>query len=473
MKFEKHTNFSYKTITGPIHNVDLSRSLFKGALLSEVEIVATNCSDADFDGTQIANSKIKDTMISSADIRTIYCVDTLFENVDFRYATISNSSFVNCTFRNCNFGKSTLTDNVFESCEIDSLSLDNGVAILNTFSATTISNTLFEKVFYFSLFSNCSFVKCTMECYLLGYNYGFTSKNYDELSYLFMERPTDEPIDLLIEEMIRLYKERNMLINIGIINLTRGMKLYDQAMLLCFSYLLKCLEENTIVQTEQIDFLYRVFESLEEESKLVPFTTLQVYQLLAPALEKKHCNTAYLKASSSLQVIRNDAFFKHESFLDKNIGSLKWLGRSDEIEIEVDYRNKPSGLLVDFLGQFPNANASLVSTREGSFHELIRSTADLIPSLQFFLGLLGVGIQIAVFRNQAKVNEKANAEITSIQDFSQTAISHTASTKIALADGGDVVDSAVTIITVNNIYQSSDFLGFNPENVEKVVVHLK
>lgn len=477
-RYTSHMNICFKRITENLYHLEMHNSLLKGVSFNDCIFQEVNLSNSDIDGSRFQDCSLIEVSFKAADIRSLVAVKSNFIKVDFSNSNIANCTFINCSFEECNFSKVQLSKNTFTNCSLSPFNLNHGTAILNTYTNVTFYKTRFKNVFYYQLFTNCTFEDCIMESYLLGYNYGYSKKNFLQLTYTHMGKYSHCPLATLLKKIEVIYTERFMLVNIGILAMNQEWNNYDKAIIACIGFIIKSIEKDIIIQDEQLEFLRMIINLLHKEKKIAPITLLSIYQELVHVLSSFD-TLSKDKAYSQLTVLKNELFFAYEQIIDqiKEFLVPKNLTPNGYITLFIEYKKKPEIELVYFLNKIhPEWKAPVkVRDKTGSYLEWIEMINLFLPSITVFLTLVTC-IEPIIFWHKDKKTNESSPIIESIDEDDRLLMPKTfepQSIQVNIIQNINDAQNKVieeVLVTINDLELtvSNDYKGYNSTNIKKI-----
>lgn len=299
-------NFSLQLLKNEIHINDSAQSAnFSGAIIEKNQWENVNLANSDVEATRILDTTIKNSSFVDADMHSLLVVRTEFFGVSFAGANIIDCTFSDCQFINCNFDGVTLNDSQFQNCTLIDTSFSGGSYTMNRFEHCTLKNLCFKNVFYYTHFNACEFYSVEMEAYLLGYTYGLTLENLESLQFLFMGKPYTNTYKEVSRDIQKIYKDRGMFINQGILYLLDPDMPANQAILKCFQCVGRFIQMDYLVKKEQLEFLNRIVAVMYEDRIISPLILIQLMNIIKQILNQPQ-NTSLEKINPELLFIQNN-----------------------------------------------------------------------------------------------------------------------------------------------------------------------
>lgn len=469
------------------HNAEFME--ISGSFITNGNFNETNFYGVSFLSTKFSNIEFKNCNLSGTDICSIWMKKCTLIKSNLSNSTISDSMFIDCIFDEDSFESVTLTNSHFINCTINSFPLDDSTVTLNYFINCTIKKTHFTESFHYQIFENCKFEEINMNPELLGYNFGFSKESIDNIS-------NTSNIELIKNRFVK----NQLLINAAILSINQLGNYYDLAMLGCISAMCQMMRQDILVKNDEIQFLRKITEYLEKNNLISEFIQIKIWHCLNLLLEGKESNVAISRALPYIQEFSNMLYFKFQNFqqeLDKEINNFGYISQENYVEVQITYKIAPAiqllSLLETFRGNYlPNAKETkLVLTKQGSFIEILKMAEPLLPYLKAFLTILGTATPFILYglnkrdkkkekeekykndkkENKGKVNISNNTIISqNIYQFNNILIPNVAAVS---SKTEDIIKSVTTIINASEIGCNSDFCGYNPNNIDSVIIRYK
>lgn len=477
-------NFSFMHLYEETHIDDSAKSsLFQGTIIEKNYWKNVSISNSDLEATRIIHTTVIDSMFMNADIHSLLATNTVFCNVSFQYADITDCTFIDCQFINCSFEGATLKDSEFRSCILEEPVFQKGSYTMNSFSRCHFKNTCLKNVFYYTHFSECVFKDVSIEAYLLGFTYGLTIDNLETFTYLLMGELVDYDYPQICNEIAKIYTERKMIINQGILYLTDPAALAEQAIIKCFECLYRFIENDYIVQKEQMMFLEKIVAIMYDKKQISPVGLIYLMNTLNEILSIK-MNSSLKKAKSGLVIIQNSILLNYQHFIDELTEHLAKIPQNGEFEIKIVYEKQPAYRLTKIIKDLDSTKqADVTKTEIGSFIEWIECTADVLPYIDTFLNFIGVTITLAtviVSEKKTKTNSKDDNVDCIIEINNNIDISNLSKKQLKVLPKmieksinpmlQSDVNKTVKFILNNNFIQKNDKYGYTSQNIKSIEI---
>ena len=403
--WKQNQNFSLLHLYKEQHINDIAKSsLFYGTIVEENYWENVSIDNSDLEALKLLKTTIKKSSFANADIHSLLATNTDFYNVTFEDADITDCTFINCKFINCNFKGVALKECEFKNCILNKPIFSDGSYTLNSFFNCNLKDTFLKNVFYYTYFSNCSFEKVTMEAYLLGYTHGLTIDNLETLTYLFMGESCNCSYQKICRDILAIYKNRQMIINQGILYLSDPQIPVERAIIMCFECVYKYIQSDCLVQKEQMVFLEKIVTIMYNQKKISPLTLIYLADTINVILSIEK-NVALEKAMQGLLNIKNNILSQYYFFMDELSKYISHLPQNGQVTIKITYETKPSYLLTNIINDIDNSKHALViKTESGSYIEWIECATDVLPYINTFLAFLGVAVPLVTAIIGAKKN---------------------------------------------------------------------
>ncbi|MCH5271838.1 MAG: pentapeptide repeat-containing protein [Lachnospiraceae bacterium] len=435
--------------------------------------------NASFFSTKFSKVSFINCNLKSTDICSIWANNCKFQNVNFSGATISDSTFINCIFNDSIFESVSLTRCQFVNCIFDKFSVEDSTFVLNTFTCCKIKYSHFTESFYYQIFDNCTFYKVIMEPLLLGFNFGFSSKTFAQLT---------KGVDLITINSD--FIKKGLYINAAILRINQIQNYYDEAMIACVASLGQMIQHDILIKADEVEFLKNLTKYFQERKQITPISILRIWQLINTILSNNSYNISSTKAMPYITEYANMLYFNFINFQQELQKRLEQLPKTSNIldtaELKIVYLERPTFPLLDLLTEFSSIAdldcpaPNLICTEKGSFHEYHNIAIMIIPYLQTFLALLGVTVPIIVYKKQKKDHE--NEEQVKKAEQKTTEIELTLATRgikqspILLPNTNITTDTNTIILDVTKILErkpeiyNMDYCGYNSLNIESITI---
>lgn len=478
-------NFSLQYLKNELHINDYAESsLFSGTIIEKNQWENVNLANSDVEATRILDTTIKNSSFACTDMHSLLVVHTDFSGVSFVDANITDCTFSDCRFTNCNFDGAALKDSQFQNCTLKETSFSGGSYTMNQFEHCALENLCFKNVFYYTHFSACEFDSVTMEAYLLGYTYGLTLENLESLQYLFMGQPYKKTYKEVCRDIQKIYEDRGMLVNEGILYLVDPNMPANQAILKCFECVGRFIQNDYLIKKEQMEFLNHIVGVMYENSIISPLVLIQLMNIIEQILNQPR-NASLEKINPELLFIKNNFLSYYHSFINNITNRVSDSYEGDEVIIKIVYDEKPQCELISILNEIDDTQeARVIKTEKGSFIEWIECLSDLLPYIEIFLSILGIVVPIIwdahktsaskssepttdyVFEvnNVFEVNDISQKELSVIPELAKQAISPLLQKK---------VNKTIKVVINNKFIESSDNFGYTNKNIRSIEVHAK
>lgn len=434
--------------------------------------------------TQFTKVKFENCDMKSADIGSVWANECLFVNTDFSDATFSDSTFINCTFDECIFKSINLNRCQFVDCTFNRFLIDNSTFSLNTFIRCRITKTEFTESFYYQIFEDCIFEKANINPYLLGFNYGISSFEFEELS------------NIKITETETMLKNCGLYINAAILRINQLHDHYDEALIACVAALGKMIQNDILVKADEIEFLKNLTSYFQGRKEIAPISMLHIWQLLNGLLVDLSSSIAINKAAPYIREYANTLYFDFIDFQTNMERTFRQYpdcsNMADTAELVITYLQKPRIGLLQYLVEFTNLVGEncpmpiFTHAENGSYIEFHNIAIAIIPYLQAFFGLLGVAVPFVIYRKQKQDHqqEEQAKKSENITTGEKTEISITLQfseckpSPILLPNTDGISQKTSTIVAdVKRIIETqpqinnNSFGGYNSQNVKAITIN--
>ena len=484
-KGKSNNNFSFKKFEDlNIENEAYPNSLFNGIVIKNCSCHYIDINHSDVEAIKIYdNSKFVDCDFSNTDIHSNYFIGTIFIAVDFSESSIVDCSFEMCKFKNCKFDNSNMRESSFLSCIFDNCSLIHGSYLLNKFKDCTFYDMTFKNVFYYTIMLSCKFIDITFEAYLLGYTYGLTTENLLQLNYTYMGKNTTEKYETICSNINQIYLDRHMYINSGILFLMDENVSKNIAIKECYLYIGRYINNDYLIKSEQLMFLFHITELMFESKILPPIMLLQIIKII-DQIKSLQENDSQKKINDNLLVIQSNLLIRYYNFIDYISKKISYTNNiPNKLCIYIKYEKKPTLELVKLINAIIGTEtAKQIDTKQGSFLEWIEGNPAIVTALSLLFEFLAVTVPISwdIIKEKSihkSENEKANISITINNNISNSNIRKKELDFITNSTSGIIntvfekkITNTIEVIINNNILDDSELCGYNTKNVKEMQI---
>lgn len=479
-KWTHNQNFSFQRLLKETHINECAKSaLFNGTIIEKNDWNNVDLTNSDIEAIRILETDIKNCCFDNTDIHSIWVIDTNFQDTSFRGANIVDCTFINCKFINCDLSDTILNDCMFKQCVLNNVNLLNSSITMNVFFNCSLEKMCFKNVFYYTHFDQCHFQDIIFEAYLLGYSYGLTLDNISSFEFLFMgEKSNDNYVDIC-RNIKKIYQERGLIINEGILYLLDPFMPATQAIIKCFECLQKYIEKDLLTKKEQLQFLKRIVEDMYESQIIKPIGLIQLLCIINKILNLSP-NVSLTKIKPALIQVKNSILTDYYAFIDYLLDTIEDNRIKGNAIINLVYEKQPLYRLSDVLNEITGTQeAYVIKTQEGSFIEWISCTSNMITCLEIFLSFLGISVPIIWDIHKSKSNHKGTPERvleinnkfkTSSASFEEIEMLPEITKQAIKPLLQKNINQTIKVIINNEFIDSQIVLGYTNENIKSIKV---
>lgn len=459
--FQNIEQKSFKDINAP--KITIKHSVIRNCDFFNVDM--KNC---DFISSKIYNVSFKNVSFSCADIFSLWFSECRFENVNFSGAGIEDITFSNCYFDNCTFDDVGLKSCLFSDSHFVNIEPTSSSFVLNQYNHCIFQQCYFSGSFQYQIFDNCKFEDVRIEYSILKYNFGIGFKN--GIKYLkngLLLKEVNNLYDLLVDECRR----QNLFLNAAFVDFNFAPSINPELVLESMDAIELMLSKEILIRKDELLFLRRLYQYMYERHMIAPII---IFQLLAKIKDIKlsmNTNIAYSKSNETFTLIYNDLYFQFCKFYD-NLQEMCLTSPQSEspLNIYIDYEQEPTMSLVDLLNKCLPNTCKRISSRYGSFHEIIAMLPQGVELLNIFLQILGICVPIVyseIKEKKQKLNsesekQKPNSELEKSINFN---ISTKSNTKYSVKAIKQLCHNLVATGLLNENLQ-----GYNNTNIKHIEI---
>ncbi len=465
-----------------------SRNLELMHLISSV-VLSGRLDNVSFYNASFLSTKFSDVVFEKCDLKStdmcsIWMSGCRFLNCDFSDATMSDSTFINCEFDNSLFESISMTRCQFIDCKFEGLSTDDSTISLNTFTRCQINDAKFEESFYYQIFENCVFSRVDLAPELLGYNFGFSSMTFSELS---------QGVDL--DAVDTSFTDHGLYINAAILRINHHQNYYDEALIACVLAMGKMIQKDILIKADEIEFLKNLVTYFQENQKIAPISVLRMWQLLTNYSVNESSNIAAGKALPHIQEFANMLYFDYMNFQKRLQERLAQLPRPEKVtdtaELQIDYLEEPSVPLLNCLAELSAFAGTecpeprLIRTEKGSFHDIHEIAVVAIPYIQTLLSFLGIAVQIAIYGMQKHDQKQAEPvqenAVTKKRDEIEITLPISAASQVPILlsditsitpETNKILTSVMRAYSTQALIANAGFCGYNVQNIQAITIRI-
>lgn len=455
-----------------LHCCSLSDGIFTHTILA----------DSDWDSCQVENCIFQNLSLENSDITSTYFENCKFINVCFKGASAIDLTFIHCEFMDCDFTHIGLSNSSFINSKFTRLKLRQSTTTLNQFNKCCFIESKIRGNFLYNIFSDTSFEKSQMEYILMASNFGFSSKNFEELSW--------NQIDYKIVQ--QSFLDSKDVISAAIISLNIDEQFYDYSIVACMQIIINELKNGILVRTEQILFIKGIIDNLLIQKKLSLYTVIHLLNLLEKTKSIDH-NIAIQKSSSAIQQL-NGLLFEHYHYMIKQIHKelAEFSVMNKPITLKLVFQQEPSIPICYLLEQImiqlgmPKPYPIRIKTAVGSFIEWIQGYDNILKCLQLLISILGLGISLKKAyhtKDTSSANEQTDKKVNISLESSQRQSSNDMQSNSAMIQIPESVleqlntvsteqdiHKVLNILIVNGVAVNNNFQGYNNFNFKNIEI---
>ncbi len=421
-----------------LNNSKISNSSFKNC-----DIVACKLYDCTFINVDLHN----------ADLISIQVYNCDFSNVIFDGTCIDDIEFINCKFNTCNFSNFSMKNCTFSNCVFYEFKPSCCLCELNSYIGCSFYNSIFTSSFHYQLFINCQFINTDIEEELLGYNYGLP------ISYCGNASTNGLDLESYVEQLYLHYLKQNLYTNALLLRINYEYEHNPSVILLWTDFLELIFKNNIIIKSNEIMFFKKIIIYMSNNNKISPLLLFVLNERLV-TIYNKYCKSES-KAKEDITLMINNLYFefqKHMQPLMTESNLCKTI--KNDCIIQISYIERPQKDLSEILNLFNMGYCKQIKTKNGSFHEWISCSENMLACLDIFLTLLGITVPI-VYDAIKERKKKTSSSILDLSNCKQ--------------------ENVIVNITINNGchilndcgFVENNYYGYNDKNIQNINISLR
>jgi uncharacterized protein YjbI with pentapeptide repeats len=423
-------DFTYKKLERQsLTGLNFKQSLFIGTLLKGCHFKAVRFDRCDFSGARFVNCTFEDCSFVPDEIRSCIVTGCAFERCEFRSAQWHGVVTTNTRFVACDFREAAIRESSFTSCELSLCLLKRSSVTVDRFSRCKFSKVDFgDCTALFLFFERCDFDRCRINAETLGFTYGLSESNLEDLKLLYLGKAQSKPSSAtLVDDLINNYTLRRWHVGACVLQLNFHREMPLLALRALAAALDETLKGEIPLDWDEMHFLVQVLGQLQAEERL-PLAGL--WAVTARVTEQfKDSNPPSTVTAAELTLRQLDGLVL--SILDE-IKSFYLADdrRKQQIRLELRLRDRPNRSLAELIpdavyAAFGSKRISLVESHPGSWVEIWQLGLSALVAVQISLILVnGVMRQLVrLMEHWEQLSEKFPHRKTRSQRVSKSSVS--------------------------------------------------
>ena len=281
--FSDQSDLSYRLIDGlNLSKISARQSLLNGSLIRNCEFKDCDLSRCDLEAVRLESCTLYNTRLDTADIRSSTFSRVVFNRCSFNEAFVDDCTFIECEFINCAMDSMIITHSTYKNCAHISCSFVSSTVLLNQYRHCKFSElTLGNNTFLLHVIDKCDFYKCKINIDAVGYIYGITQSNLENVGYVFLGN--DENIQGSIDIIPRLveeFKRRQWFFGYSILRLNFRLASPLLAIREMLAYFVNLYNLSMPIKRDEVLFFELILEEMHREDSLPLFNVIEIVDVL-------------------------------------------------------------------------------------------------------------------------------------------------------------------------------------------------
>ena len=384
-----------RTITGETFvEVSANRAVIADTLFREC--VFTDCSfrTADFEAVIFEDCRFVRSDFSTADFRSSEFARCRIESCNFSAGAVKASRFTDSVVQGGKFGCQALDDNIWINCDLIDVSFRRATLLHMSFERCRFVATQFaDCISLYHFFKACHFQKCRMNADSVALSFGLTRENIAELTLVWqgLKQRAPRKVEALLEHLLRAVTDRNWGIATASLAANFGLLETRNAMHLAFGSIDEAIVANRRIRKGEVRFLSQLTAHLAEANALPFLAIVEGLDLCgrAETFESYRGDESLRALAFSLKEAELDALRAWEETRE----ALS-TGSDRLASVEFVFANQPTSELLQVLEELAigmdkrTTPPRRISTRSGSYIEIVSMTLGTLMALVIALGML-------------------------------------------------------------------------------------
>ena len=403
---QRRSDFSYRVLSDMVlEGMDLSHSMFSGAVLRKCTFRNVNFYRCDFDAVRIERCHFENCNMSG-DFRASTIAASTFIDCLLDKSLVTETLFDRCDFERVTFADSAVTNNRFIDSSMRGCSFRMSTYLKNIVLRTSFADTFMgDCTLRYVIMRACSFRRCVMNLESIGMIFGLRPEDMHDFDYMYRGVPQTIPDGVeLIDLLIREYKERKWDLGVAILQINAHLASAVSAWHDYFSDLLSSHRRRLPINSEELTFVATLFEELFLTQDLPLYSSFEAVEAAAK-LVKQYPQSSSAASRETRRWIQDFAA-RVTTILHQQLDALhrEPLQRALEtedtaVEAVVDFKREPRvsaaavvRRAVELSGMRVADSTRTISQEHASFHEYLETTVHSLVMLQVVIFLVNGSI---------------------------------------------------------------------------------
>lgn len=401
-------DFTYKKATGlDFDHANFRQSLFIGAILESCQFTSCNFDRCDFSGTKLVGCVFEDCTFIPDEIRSCIFYRCTFRRCDFRGSQWQRIEIERSHFHDCDLRETSFRECIFSNTELALCPLKRSSVTLCRFEKCN-----FHKIYLgdctalYLFFDDCSFDECRVNAETLGFTYGLSGLDIDNMDLIYLGRRQAKPKTAdFVETLIANYWHRKWYIGGCVLELNFRRAMPVIAIRRLINALDQLINENLPFDWDELRFFIDVLDRLQSENRLPLLGLwgfLQTIHRIHSGIDGRHPKAG---AAIGAQLVMSRASEMLLNALDLLITTSNIPLSSNPLWLDLKLSRRPTIPIADLIPpnvyrSFGSERIVFISGQEGSWGEVWQVSIGSLVALQLSLAAVN-----GVLRQCAKLTD--------------------------------------------------------------------
>jgi hypothetical protein len=370
------------------------RGYFTDTMFRRCTFVQCSLRRCDFEAVIFEQCSFLDCDFGSSDFRSTDFIECTLVRGNFPNGSTKGCKYVGCVLQECRFYRQSFEQNTLIKCSLSKCTFHRSTVLHLEFDHCTFVETkLSDCTWLYHIFDECQFEKSSINADSVALTFGLTRENLDSLSLVWQgkRQQKSRDVDQLLQELIDTFMLHGWAIPACILALNFSLTGRLAALEAVFSALWRNVLAGRPVRLDELQFLTRVLDLISEQGKMPFLAVVRGLDFCARVAEydRGREETVFRPLAFTLKDAEFRAILAWENLWQLVQGPL------DEVhDVAFVFDEAPSVSLVAILQELHGASSpgdrtpALVSTRSGSYIEIVCLTLGTLMAFNLALGML-------------------------------------------------------------------------------------
>lgn len=417
-------DLSYKKVNGlNLKNLSFKHSLFTGAIISNLIVENLDFSRCDFAGTVFIDCEFKNCSFSRSGFRSSQVNKSKFYNCDLSMINFSDCNFNQVDFVKTSFFNSRIKDSILTKVNFYKANFESLGLILDQFFECHFEDTTLGNCTVLLLeFMKVTFNNCRINAESVGYIFGITKNNLEQLEYIYLgENQEYSNKNNIINDFALTYQDRKWPLAVFIHSINFNLSECNILIEMYFKSINVQMNAGGYLEVDELCFAIDIILKQFEQSNIGFKQILNTYDLIVQVETYLHKINGDVKKVLYVKSTLYEFIIEQYNFSARTVDSLNI---NSVYKITVTYNTKPAVLLSELTTRLENLftlpkKTLLIDERKGSYIEVFSTLVGALIGLHSLL-FMANKILLQIHNIQVKGKEILNFNKNSTDIINQT-----------------------------------------------------